>query len=100
MNVTGSVRFMDSEAHPRDMNARIAELPPGEDAVDSVRICRGAWIRQKACILKGVTVCERAMVGVGSVVRPLRVAPYRRNGRAGPRRRQEPAPVSVVNWAC
>jgi acetyltransferase-like isoleucine patch superfamily enzyme len=62
------VRFMDSDGHPRDMNARIADLPPGEDEVKPVRICRGAWIGQNASILKGVTVGEGAIVGIGSVV--------------------------------
>jgi acetyltransferase-like isoleucine patch superfamily enzyme len=68
VNVAGGVRFMDSDGHPRDMNARIADLPPGEDEVKPVRICRGAWIGQNASILKGVTVGEGAIVGIGSVV--------------------------------
>ena len=68
VNVGGGVRFMDSDAHPRELMARIADLPPGEDEVKPVRICRGAWIGQNACILKGVTVGEGAIVGISSVV--------------------------------
>ena len=68
VNVAGGVRFMDTDAHPRDMAARIADLPPGEDEVKPVRICRGAWIGQNAAILKGVTVGEGAIVSANSVV--------------------------------
>jgi acetyltransferase-like isoleucine patch superfamily enzyme len=59
---------MDTDAHPRDMAARIADLPPGEEEVKPVRICRGAWIGQNAAILKGVTVGEGAIIGINSVV--------------------------------
>ncbi len=68
VNVAGGVRFMDSDAHPRELAARIADLPPGEEEVKPVRVCRGAWIGQNACILKGVTVGEGAIVGINSVV--------------------------------
>lgn len=68
VNIAGGVRFMDSDAHPRELAARIADLPPEEDEVKPVRICRGAWIGQSACILKGVTVGEGAIVSVNSVV--------------------------------
>ena len=33
-----------------------------------MRICRGAWIGQNACILKGVTIGEGAIVSINSVV--------------------------------
>jgi len=68
VNVAGDVRFMDTDAHPRDMAARIADLPPGEEEVKPVRICRGAWIGQNAASLKGVTVGEGAIIGINSVV--------------------------------
>lgn len=68
VNVAGGVRFMDSDAHPRELAARIADLPPGEDEVKPARICRGAWIGQNACILKGVTVGERTIVSINSVI--------------------------------
>jgi len=68
VHVASAVRFMDSDAHPRDMAARIADLPPPEDEIQPVRICRGAWIGHGASILKGVTVGEGAIIGVNSVV--------------------------------
>lgn len=37
-------------------------------AIRPIRICRGAWIGARACILKGVTVGEGAVVGMASVV--------------------------------
>lgn len=37
-------------------------------AIRPIRICRGAWIGARVCILKGVTVGEGAVVGMASVV--------------------------------
>ncbi len=68
VNVATGVRFMDSDAHPRDAADRIADLPPKPEEIKPVRICRNAWIGQNAFILKGVTVGEGAVVGVNSVV--------------------------------
>ncbi len=68
VNVAGGVRFMDSDAHPRDAMERIADLPPRPEEIKPVRICRRAWIGQNAFILKGVTIGEGAVVGVNSVV--------------------------------
>ncbi len=68
VNVASGVRFMDSDAHPRDAADRIADLPPKPEEIKPVRICKNAWIGQNAFILKGVTVGEGAVVGVGSVV--------------------------------
>jgi acetyltransferase-like isoleucine patch superfamily enzyme len=68
VNVASGVRFMDSDAHPRDTADRIADLPPKPEEVKPIRICRRAWIGQNAFILKGVTVGEGAIVGVNSVV--------------------------------
>jgi len=68
VNVAVGARIMDTDAHPRDTTARIAFLPPGEDEVRPVRICRGAWIGLNAAIMKGVTVGEGAIIGVNSVV--------------------------------
>jgi acetyltransferase-like isoleucine patch superfamily enzyme len=68
VNVASGVRFMDSDAHPRDAAERIADLPPKPEEIKPVRICKNAWIGQNAFILKGVTVGEGAVVGVNSVV--------------------------------
>jgi acetyltransferase-like isoleucine patch superfamily enzyme len=68
VNVASNVRFMDTDAHPRNVAERIADLPPRPEEVKPVRICRNAWIGQGSFILKGVTVGEGAIVGVNSVV--------------------------------
>ncbi len=68
INVASGVRFMDTDAHPRDAMARIADLPPQAEEVKPVRICRNAWIGHNAFIMKGVTVGEGAIIGVNSVV--------------------------------
>jgi acetyltransferase-like isoleucine patch superfamily enzyme len=68
VNIATGVRFMDSDAHPRDAAARVADLPPSPEEIKPVRICRYSWIGQSSLILKGVTVGEGAIVGVNSVV--------------------------------
>lgn len=68
VNVASGVRFMDSDAHPRDTMERIADLPPRPEEIKPVRVCRYAWIGQNAFILKGVTIGEGAIIGVNSVV--------------------------------
>ena len=68
VNVATGVRFMDTDAHPKDLAERIADLPPRPDEIKPVRICKGAWIGQNCFILKGVTIGEGAIIGVNSVV--------------------------------
>lgn len=68
VNVASGVRFMDSDAHPRDAMQRIADMPPALDEIKPVRVCRYAWIGQNSFILKGVTIGEGAIIGVNSVV--------------------------------
>jgi len=68
INVASGVCFMDTDAHPRDAMARIADLPPTPDEVKPVRIGRYAWIGHNAHIMKGVTIGEGAIIGVNSVV--------------------------------
>jgi acetyltransferase-like isoleucine patch superfamily enzyme len=68
VNVASGVRFMDTDAHPRDAASRIADLPPSPDEIKPVRVCRNAWIGHNVFVLKGVTIGEGAIVGVNSVV--------------------------------
>ena len=68
VNVASGVRFMDTDAHPKDTMDRIADLPPKPEEVKPVRICKYAWIGQNSFIMKGVTIGEGAIVGVNSVV--------------------------------
>ena len=68
VNVSSGVRMMDSDSHPREAMARIADLPAPEDEIKPIRIARYAWIGQGSFIMKGVTVGEGAIVGVNSVV--------------------------------
>jgi acetyltransferase-like isoleucine patch superfamily enzyme len=68
VNVASGVRFMDSDAHPRDTAARIADLPVTPDEIKPIRIKRRAWIGHNVFIMKGVTVGEGAIIGVNSVV--------------------------------
>lgn len=68
VNVASGVRFMDTDAHPRDAKDRIADLPPKPEEIKPVRICRNAWIGHNVFVMKGVTVGEGAIIGVNSVV--------------------------------
>jgi acetyltransferase-like isoleucine patch superfamily enzyme len=68
VNVASGVRFMDTDAHPRDTMKRIADLPPQEEEVKPVNVGRYAWIGHNSFIMKGVTIGEGAIIGVGSVV--------------------------------
>jgi acetyltransferase-like isoleucine patch superfamily enzyme len=68
VKIASGCRFMDTDGHPKDVYARLSNLPPPADEVKPVRICRNAWIGQNSFILKGVTVGEGAVIGVNSVV--------------------------------
>lgn len=68
VKIASGVRFMDTDAHPRDTAERIANRMPPPDEVKPVRISKYSWIGQNAFILKGVTVGEGAIIGVNSVV--------------------------------
>jgi acetyltransferase-like isoleucine patch superfamily enzyme len=68
VNVSSGCRFMDSDAHPREAMARIADLPAPMDEIKPIRVGRYAWIGQDSFIMKGVTVGEGAIIGVNSVV--------------------------------
>ena len=61
-------RLMDSDAHPRDPEARRRKLPPPPEEIKPIRVCRGAVIAPKAFVMKGVTIGEGARVVPGTVV--------------------------------
>ncbi|MCX6596157.1 MAG: acyltransferase [Acidobacteria bacterium] len=66
--IAGSVRIADNDGHPIDADRRIRHEPPGQESTKPVHIGNKAWIGNSACILKGVTVGEGAIVGALSVV--------------------------------
>lgn len=68
VHMASGVRIMDSDAHPRDTEDRVAGLPPSPEDIKPVRIGRAAWIGQNTFIMKGVTIGEGAVIGVNSVV--------------------------------
>jgi acetyltransferase-like isoleucine patch superfamily enzyme len=68
VNVASGVTFMDTDAHPRDVTERIADMPPRPEEIRPVRICKNAWIGRFSAIMKGVTIGEGAIIGVNSVV--------------------------------
>lgn len=39
-NVTSGETFMDTDAHPRELNERISDLPPRAEEIRPARICR------------------------------------------------------------
>ena len=68
VNIATGVRFMDTDSHPRDVTARVADLPAPPEEIKPVRVRRYAWIGHNSFILKGVTIGEGAIIGVNSVV--------------------------------
>ena len=66
--IAGSVRIADNDGHPLDTDRRIRHEPPGPESTKPVHIGNKAWIGNSACILKGVTIGEGAIVGALSVV--------------------------------
>lgn len=65
----------DSNGHPTDPVARVANQPPSPEDVRPIKIEDNVWIGGRAMILPGVTVGEGSIVAANSVVRKD-VAPY------------------------
>ena len=61
-----SIRFQDRKNDVANWKKGFHDW--SKSAMAPIRICRGAWIGARACILKGVQVGEGAVVGMGSVV--------------------------------
>ena len=68
VNIASGVRIVDTDAHPRDTEARAKGLAPPPEEIKPVRIGRRAWLAQSCFIMKGVTVGEGAVIGANSVV--------------------------------
>jgi acetyltransferase-like isoleucine patch superfamily enzyme len=104
VNIASGVRILDTDAHPRDTDARAKGLPPPEAEIKAVRIGRRAWLGQSCFIMKGVTVGEGAVIGANSVVvtdippyavaigNPARVVVKDVRQAAAPGKSAEPAP--------
>ena len=68
VNIASGVHISDSDAHPRNTEARVDGAPPPPGEIKPVRIGRRAWLGGGCWIMKGVTIGEGAVVGVNSVV--------------------------------
>jgi len=66
--VAGGCYLSDSDDHPLDRASRVAGFPAPAERIKPILIRRGAWLGRNACIFKGVTVGEGAVVGAASVV--------------------------------
>lgn len=66
--LAGGVHISDYDGHPLDAARRRAGAPAPPEAVRPVVIGRDVWVGNRAMILKGVTIGDRAIVGACAVV--------------------------------
>ena len=66
--LASGVWMFDSNGHPLDPAARLAGLPPPEEAVKPIVIGDTVWIGRNCTIFPGVKIGENSIVSAGSVV--------------------------------
>lgn len=66
--LAGGVRISDQDGHPLDAEARRSGQPTPKDQIRPVRIGNDVWIGARAFVLKGVTIGDRAVIGMGAIV--------------------------------
>jgi acetyltransferase-like isoleucine patch superfamily enzyme len=66
--LAGGVRMADFDGHPQDATKRRLNQPIDREAVKPIVIGDDVWIGRGACILKGVTVGNRSIIGTEAVV--------------------------------
>jgi acetyltransferase-like isoleucine patch superfamily enzyme len=66
--IAGEVAMFDSNGHPSDPAARLADSPPNPDEVRPITIEDNVWIGNRSIIFPGVTIGEGSVVSAGSVV--------------------------------
>jgi acetyltransferase-like isoleucine patch superfamily enzyme len=66
--IAANVVIADNDGHPADPVERSQNLPISRDGIRPVHIHDDVWIGEGACILKGITIGECAIVAARSVV--------------------------------
>lgn len=66
--LAGGCYVTDNDAHPLDIESRLRGDPVSPDEIQPVRLGRYAWVGRGSYVMKGVTIGDFAIVGVGSVV--------------------------------
>ena len=66
--IANRVYLCADDGHPVNPMERMANKPPADQQISSIRIADGAWIGEGATVLKGVCIGEGAIVGAHAVV--------------------------------
>lgn len=104
VNIASGVTFMDSDSHPKDMDDRIAHLPPRLQEIRPIRIYQSAWIGRGCTIMKGVTIGESAIIRANRRRAGGRSGAFDSNGQPGESSHQEymiagvPVRLGRVQW--